>query len=86
MVKNVDPLPGEGQKHPLPLLLPHHLQLEDNFHDGGLHLVALALLGEVAKVLPVARPAQHNLLVSIHAVGGLLLFVTTLAAKHMATV
>ena len=86
MVKNVCPLPGEGQNHPLPLLLPHHLQLEDDFHDGGLHLVALALLGEVAKVLPVARPARHNLLVSIHAVVGLILFVTTLADKHMATV
>ena len=48
--------------------------------------MALALLGEVAKVLPVARPARHNLLVSIHAVVGLILFVTTLADKHMATV
>ena len=48
--------------------------------------MALALLREVEKVLPVLRPARHYLLVPVHAVVGLELFVTTLSDKHMATV
>ena len=42
MVKNVDPLPGDGQKLSFSLLLPHHVQLEDDLVDGDLHPVALA--------------------------------------------
>ena len=30
VVKEVDPLPGDGQNRPLSLLLPHHVQLEDD--------------------------------------------------------
>ena len=48
--------------------------------------MALAPLGEVAKVIPVARPDTLNLLVSIHVIVGLELLATTLADKHMATV
>ena len=66
--------------------LTYKLQLEDDLLNGGLHPVALAPLGEVAKVLPVTRLATHKLLVSVHDVAGLELFVTTLADKHMATV
>ena len=33
VVKDVDPLPGDGQKCPLPLPLPHHVQLEDDLFD-----------------------------------------------------
>ena len=58
MVEDVDPLPGDCQKHPFPLLLPHHIQLVDDIFDGDHHPVALALLAEVAKVLPVARDIQ----------------------------
>ena len=60
------------------------LQLEDDLLNGGLN--PKALLGEVAKVLPVARLSTHNLLVYVNVVVGLELFVTTLADKHMATV
>ena len=42
VVKNVEPLPGEGKKCPLPLLLPHYVQLKDDLFDGDLHPVALA--------------------------------------------
>ena len=52
MAKHIDHLPGDGQKHPLPFLLP----------------VALARLGEVTKVLSLARLATHKFLVSVHAV------------------
>ena len=48
--------------------------------------MALAPVGEVAKVIPVARPDTLNLLVSIHVIVGLELLATTLADKHMATV
>ena len=44
MVKHVAPLPRDGQKHPLPLLLP----------------VALSWLGEVENVLQVARLAKKT--------------------------
>ena len=69
MVKHVDPLPGYGQKRPLPLLLTS----------------ALARLGEVAKVLPVARLATHKFLVSVHAGVGLKLLAKTIAVIHKAT-
>ena len=52
MVKHVDHLPGDGQKHPLPIFLP----------------VALARLGEVTKVLSLARLATDKFFVSVHAV------------------
>ena len=29
MVEDVCPLPGAGQNRPLPLLLPHHIYIED---------------------------------------------------------
>ena len=66
---NVHPLTGDGQKHPLPLLLP----------------VALARLEEVEKVLLVARLATHKFLLSVQAVVGLKLFATSVAVKHMTT-
>ena len=49
-------------------------------------MVVLTTHGEVAKALPVARLATHNLLVSVDAVVGLELLATTLANKHMTTV
>ena len=64
--------------------LTYKLQLEDDLLDGGFHPVAQ--LGEVAKVLPLARLSTHNRLVFVNVVVGLKLFVTTLADKHLATV
>ena len=46
----------------------------------------LAPHGEGEKALPVVRLATKKLLVSVDAVVGLELLVTTLADKHMATV
>ena len=34
-VEDVCPLPGAGQNRPLPLLLPQHVQIEDDLYDGG---------------------------------------------------
>ena len=59
--------------------ITYKLQLEDDLHDGGLHLLAHAPLGEVEKILPVTRLDTNNHLVSVHAVVGLELLVTTLA-------
>ena len=61
--------------------LTYKLQLEDDLLNGDLHPVALAPLGEVAGVLPVARLASHKLLVSVHDVASLDLLVSTLADK-----
>ena len=69
MVKHVHPLTRDGQKHPFPLLIH----------------VAFARLGEVEKVLLVARFATHKFLMSVHAVVGLKLFATCVAVKHMIT-
>ena len=54
MVRHVDHLLGDDQKHPLPFFLP----------------VALAGLGEVTKVLLVAMHATHKFHVSVNAVVG----------------
>ena len=78
MVEDVCPLPGAGQNRPLPLLLPPHVQIEDDLLDGG--------PCKVAKALHVVRLAKHKLLVTVDAVVGLELLATTLADKHMATV
>ena len=48
--------------------------------------MALAPLGEVPKVIPLARPDTFDPLVSVHAIVGLELLATTLADKHMGTV
>ena len=34
-VKDICPLPGAGENHPLPLLLPLHIQIEDDLLNGG---------------------------------------------------
>ena len=70
MVKHVDHLPDDSQKHPLLFLLP----------------VALARLGEVTKVLSLARRAIHKFLVSVHAVVSPSLLATIIAVKHKTTV
>ena len=72
MVDDVCLLPGPGQNHPLPLLLPPHVQIEDDLLDGG--------------PCPVVRLAPHKLIVSVDAVLGIELLATTLAGKHIANV
>ena len=34
-VEDACPLPGSGQNHPLPLLLPPHVQIEEDLLNGG---------------------------------------------------
>ena len=71
-VEDVGLLLGSGQNHPLPLLLPQHVQIEDDLLNGG--------------PCPVVRLAPHKLIVSVDAVVGVELLATTLAGKHIATV
>ena len=49
-------------------------------------MVILAPLGEVVKVLPLARLVLHKLCVFVHTVVGFELLATTIAEKHMVTV
>ena len=44
VIKDVDLLSGDDKKCLLPLLLPHHIQLEDDLLDGDLHHMALVSL------------------------------------------
>ena len=82
MVEDVCPLPGAGQNRPLHLLLPPHVQIEDDLINGG---PCPPEDGEVAKALHVVRLATHKLLVYVDDVVGLELLATTLA-DNMATV
>ena len=76
MVKDVCTLPGAGQKCPLPLFLPPHVEIEDDLLNVG---------PCQAKALPVVS-LPHKLLVSVHAFVGLELLATTLLDKHRDTV
>ena len=82
-VDDVCTLPGAGQNCPLPLLLPPHVQIEDDLLNA---MVVLAPHREVAKTLHVVRLTTHKLIVSVDAVVGVELLATTLAGKNMATV
>ena len=60
---------------------PHTFKLRIIFS-----IVVLAPLEEVAKSLPVVRPATHKLIVSVDVVLWVELMATTLALKHIVTV
>ena len=85
MVEYVCTLPGAGaeagQNRPLPLLLPPHVQIEDDILDGG-----PCPTWRSGKSFPVGRLATYKLLVSVDAVVGVEILATTLADKHMVTV
>ena len=81
MFKDVCSLPGAGQNCPLLLLLPSHVQIEDDLLKGG-----PCPIGEVVKTLPVVRLATQKIIVSVDAVAGVELLATTLEGKHIATV
>ena len=46
-VEDVGPLPGASQNHPLPLLLPPQIQIEDDLLNA---MIVLAPHGEMAKL------------------------------------
>ena len=58
MVEDVYPLPGAGQKCPLSLFLPPHVEMEDDLLNVG---------PCQAKSLPVVGLATHKLLGSVDA-------------------
>ena len=62
-VKDVYPLPGAGQNRPLPLLLPPHVQIEDDLLIGG-----PCPTWRSEKNLCVVRLATHKLIASVDAV------------------
>ena len=68
MVEDVCLLPGARRNRPLPLLLPHHVEIEDR---------------KVVIALPVVRLATYKLLVSVDAIVGLEHLATTVADKQM---
>ena len=71
-VEDVCPLFGPGQNRPLPLLLPQHVEIEDDLLNCG--------------PCPVVRLAPHKIIVSVDAVVGVELLATTHAGKHISTV
>ena len=80
-VEDVCPLPGGGQNRPLLPVLPSHVQIEDDLLNGGPCPTLRS-----GKTLPVVRLVTHKPIVSVDAVVGVELLVTTLASKHIATV
>ena len=79
-VEDVCPLPGAGQNRPLPLLLPPHVQIEDDLLNG-----SPCPTWRNAKKSSWVRLVTHKLIVSVDAVVGVELFATTLAGKDIAT-
>ena len=80
-VEDVCPHPGDGQNRSLLLLLPSHVQIEDDLLNGG-----PCPSQRSGKTLPLVRLAPHKLIVSLDAVVRVEVLATTLADKHIATV
>ena len=81
MAEDVCPLPGAGQNHPLPLLLPPLTFRLSMIYS----MVVFAPDVEVAKYFHGVRLATNNHLVSVDAVVGVEVLATAFADKHMAT-
>ena len=79
--KDVCPLPRAGQNNPLPLLLPQHIQIEDDLLNGG-----PCPTWRSGKNCSCGEACHTQAYVSVDAVVGVELLATTLAGKHMAIV